>query len=205
MFLAGRKNEQLLRNVTPRGRENYNTNGSKGDTRLPDGIFSNQKSKFGILREDLEMEYFMNIWSILKSLCILYGHLVHLCNWVYFPPFWYVVPRNILQPWVMQWWFYESPFLTVMYVHAWVKVTDLPNDLCTKNYNWIYRHQMDKKLIFLFYQCFYLNLRSKPGMPDFSWSTHMYQNGKNIPNDYIQTIPNGHYVYQIAVKYFKWS
>jgi hypothetical protein len=51
-------------------------------TGLPDGLFSNQKSKFGLFLEGLAME----------DVSIFYGHLV------YFPPFWYVVPRKIWQP-----------------------------------------------------------------------------------------------------------
>jgi hypothetical protein len=40
------------------------------------------------------MVYFMNTWSILWTLGIVRGNLVY----TYFP-FWYFVPRKILQPW----------------------------------------------------------------------------------------------------------
>jgi hypothetical protein len=73
-------------------------------TGLPDGMFSNQKSQFGKILEGLAME----------DDGLFYGHLVHftvVCyilltfgivrgNLVYFPPFWYFVPRKIWQPWV---------------------------------------------------------------------------------------------------------
>jgi hypothetical protein len=36
--------------------------------------------------------YFMDNWSILRPFKISYGRLV------YFPPFWYIVPRKIWQP-----------------------------------------------------------------------------------------------------------
>jgi hypothetical protein len=68
---------------------------------LPDGLFSNQKSKFGLILEGLAKE----------DVGIFYGHLVHFrsfCyilwtfgivrgNLVYFP-FVYFVPRKIWQP-----------------------------------------------------------------------------------------------------------
>jgi hypothetical protein len=69
---------------------------------LPNGIFSNQKSRFWLILEDLAMEgvgifyghsvYFAVIWYILWPFSIIYGHLVH------FFLFWYVVPRKIWQP-----------------------------------------------------------------------------------------------------------
>jgi hypothetical protein len=69
---------------------------------LPDGFFSNPKSKFaetleGQAMEDVGKFYvdFVNypaIWHILWPFGILYGHLV------YFYPFWYVVARKIWQP-----------------------------------------------------------------------------------------------------------
>jgi hypothetical protein len=69
---------------------------------LPDGIFSNQKSRFGQFFEDLTME----------DVGIFYGHLVYfkaICYtlWkfgmfcgtlVNFSTFWYVVPRKLWQP-----------------------------------------------------------------------------------------------------------
>jgi hypothetical protein len=66
---------------------------------LPDGVFSNQKSKFGKILDGLAMEevgifyghlvYFMVIWYILWT---FYCHLVH------FPPFWHVVPKKSGNP-----------------------------------------------------------------------------------------------------------
>jgi hypothetical protein len=70
---------------------------------LPDGLFSNQKSKFGKILEGLAME----------DAGIFYGHLDHftvfcyilltfgiVCgNLVYFPLFCYFVPRKIWQQW----------------------------------------------------------------------------------------------------------
>jgi hypothetical protein len=66
---------------------------------MPDGLFSNQKSNLGEILEGLAMEnvgifyvyfvYFTAIGNILWSFGIFCGHLV------YFPPFWYVVPRRI--------------------------------------------------------------------------------------------------------------
>jgi hypothetical protein len=42
---------------------------------LPDGLFSNQKSKFGYILEGLALEdvgiYFMDTWSILRSFCYI--------------------------------------------------------------------------------------------------------------------------------------
>jgi hypothetical protein len=69
---------------------------------LPDGLFSNQKSKFGQILEGLA----------LKDVGIFYGYLVHFTvfcyilwtfgiargNLVYFFAFWYFVPRKIWQP-----------------------------------------------------------------------------------------------------------
>jgi hypothetical protein len=66
---------------------------------LPDGLFSNQKSKFGKILEGFAME----------DVGIFYGHLAHftvfcyilltfgkVCgNLVHFIPFWYFVPRKI--------------------------------------------------------------------------------------------------------------
>jgi hypothetical protein len=70
---------------------------------LPDGLISNQKSKFGQNLEGLAMEdggifyghlvYINAILTTLGSICIYYGYLV------YFYPFWYFVPRKIWQPW----------------------------------------------------------------------------------------------------------
>jgi hypothetical protein len=60
---------------------------------LPDGIFSYQKSKFGCT-------YFIAVWNILRPfdtyilrpVGIVCGYLV------YFPPFWYVVPKKSGNP-----------------------------------------------------------------------------------------------------------
>jgi hypothetical protein len=41
------------------------------------------------------------------------------------------------------------------------------------------------------------------GLPDFSWSKHS-KLGKKY-NKWPQTIPNGHKLYQMAIKYSKWS
>jgi hypothetical protein len=66
---------------------------------LPDSIFSNKKSQFGLILECLAMNdvgKFMTIWSILR---IFYCHLVYfVVILVYFFKFWYVTPRKILQP-----------------------------------------------------------------------------------------------------------
>jgi hypothetical protein len=70
---------------------------------LPDGIFSNQKFKFGYILEGLALKdvgshlvYFTALRYILCPFGIFNGYLV------YFPPFWYVVPRKIWQPCVRQ-------------------------------------------------------------------------------------------------------
>jgi hypothetical protein len=58
--------------------------------RLPDGIFSYQKSQFGYILERLGKEifvYFIAIWNILPHFGIFYGHLE------YFTTLW-----NILWP-----------------------------------------------------------------------------------------------------------
>jgi hypothetical protein len=62
---------------------------------LPDGLFSNQKSKFGEILAVLSMEdagYCIAIWSIFLPFGIFCGHLVYV-----FPPVWYIVPRKIWQ------------------------------------------------------------------------------------------------------------
>jgi hypothetical protein len=72
------------------------------ETGLPDGVFSNKKSRFGYIFGGLAK----------KNLGIFYDHLVHFTAienilWpfgifcghsVYFSPFWYFVPRIIWQP-----------------------------------------------------------------------------------------------------------
>jgi hypothetical protein len=66
-------------------------------TGLPDGIFSNQKSKFGSILEGLEMEdvgifyLHMVIWNILCRL-VWFVFIWQCCdNLVHFSPFWYNV------------------------------------------------------------------------------------------------------------------
>jgi hypothetical protein len=70
---------------------------------LPDGLFSNQKSKFGYILEALECKmllYFITIWNYFTALWynvwplgIVFGHLV------YFSRFGMFGPRKIWQPW----------------------------------------------------------------------------------------------------------
>jgi hypothetical protein len=70
---------------------------------LPDGLFSNQKSQFGKILEDLRLE----------NVDVFYGHLKYfidirditymaiwyiLCLLGTFFPFWYQAPRKIWQP-----------------------------------------------------------------------------------------------------------
>jgi hypothetical protein len=69
---------------------------------LPDGLFSNQKSKFGKFLEGLAMEdvgILYDTWSILWSFVIFYGHLVQFLVIWYIFPLWYFFPRKIWQPW----------------------------------------------------------------------------------------------------------
>jgi hypothetical protein len=73
-------------------------------TGLPDGIFSNKKSKFVLILEGLALEdvdifyvyliYFTAICHILWPFGIFSGNLV------YFVPFWYA--RKIWQPWLLE-------------------------------------------------------------------------------------------------------
>jgi hypothetical protein len=66
---------------------------------LPDGLFSNQKSQFGLILEGLAMDnlgifydnlvYFKAVENILWPFGIFCGNLV------YFPPFWYFGQRNL--------------------------------------------------------------------------------------------------------------
>jgi hypothetical protein len=44
----------------------------------------------------------MDIWTILQSLSIFYGHLVHFVVIWYVFQFWYFVPRKIWQPCLVQ-------------------------------------------------------------------------------------------------------
>jgi hypothetical protein len=72
---------------------------------LPDGFFSDQKSQFGYILEDLGMENavihigILVIWIILPPLGIFYGKLVILRSFGKFFPLWCIVPRQIWQPW----------------------------------------------------------------------------------------------------------
>jgi hypothetical protein len=71
--------------------------------RMPDGLFSDQKSAFGFIREGLGMDnvgifyihlvYFTALWYILWQFGTICGYLV------YFSMFLYVVPRKIWQYW----------------------------------------------------------------------------------------------------------
>jgi hypothetical protein len=73
------------------------------NTGLPDGLFSNQKSKFGYILEGLGMdnvfifhyylEYFVAIWYNLWQFWIVSGH------WEYFFHFGMFGPWKIWQPW----------------------------------------------------------------------------------------------------------
>jgi hypothetical protein len=61
----------------------------------------------------VHLVYFMSIWSILCPFGLFYGHLVYFTaignilwpfgifcgHLVYFSPFWYIVPKEIWQPW----------------------------------------------------------------------------------------------------------
>jgi hypothetical protein len=68
---------------------------------LPDGLFSNQKSKFGQILEGLALEDVgIHIFGhFLRSFVILYEHLVSFVVIWYIFPFWYFVPRKIWQSW----------------------------------------------------------------------------------------------------------
>jgi hypothetical protein len=82
---------------------------------LPDGLFSNQQSKFRKILKGLALE----------DVGIFYGHLVHFTvfcfilwpfgivrgNLVYYFPFWYFVRRKIWQPW--QWLECNHPCTTI--------------------------------------------------------------------------------------------
>jgi hypothetical protein len=58
---------------------------------LPDGLFSNQTSKFGYILEGLAMEdvavFYGHAWSILRSFVRFYGHLAQ------FVVIWYTLSR----------------------------------------------------------------------------------------------------------------
>jgi hypothetical protein len=63
---------------------------------LPDGIFSNQKSKFWSVLLSKVLMYFMDIWSILLSIVTFYGHLVYLVViWYIFPVLVFCTKKNL--------------------------------------------------------------------------------------------------------------
>jgi hypothetical protein len=75
---------------------------------LPDGIFSNKKSHFGLILEGLAIE----------DVGIFYGHWAYFtANWfiwgllVYFSPFWFAVPRKIWQSWIEERFVKKSVFI----------------------------------------------------------------------------------------------
>jgi hypothetical protein len=84
------------------GRLSFETVHFDSASGLPDGIFSNQKSRFGYILEGLAMEdvgtlygylvYFTAIWYSLWLFGIIYGYLIFIF------PFWFFVPRKIWQP-----------------------------------------------------------------------------------------------------------
>jgi hypothetical protein len=71
-------------------------------TGLPDGFFSDLKSLFGYILEDLGKEnvvirrYILVIWNILRPLGIFYMRAVG--NFVVICSLWYIAPRKIWQP-----------------------------------------------------------------------------------------------------------
>jgi hypothetical protein len=69
---------------------------------LPDGLFSNQKSKFGQILKVLVMEEVGIFYGPLVNFnlfCYILWTFGIVCgNLVYFFPFWYFVPRKIWQP-----------------------------------------------------------------------------------------------------------
>jgi hypothetical protein len=75
---------------------------------LPDGLFSNQKSKFVELLEGLAMEddgiFYGHLVYFTVFCCILWTFGKVRGNLIYFFPFWYFVTRKIWQPWA-------NPFL----------------------------------------------------------------------------------------------
>jgi hypothetical protein len=76
---------------------------------LPDVCFQTKNPNLGKLWRVLQWKmlvYFMDTWSILRSfgIHILWTFGIVRGNLVYFPPFWYFVPRKIWQPWVHVLW-----------------------------------------------------------------------------------------------------
>jgi hypothetical protein len=58
---------------------------------LPDGFFSDQKSQFDHILEDLRKETFLAIWNIFTTIV---WHLEK----IYFSLLWFIVTRKIWQP-----------------------------------------------------------------------------------------------------------
>jgi hypothetical protein len=69
--------------------------GRRGPTGLPDGTFSNQKSKFCRVFQWKTLVYYMPILSIICpfGLCIICPFGLIYANFVYFMPIWYISPR----------------------------------------------------------------------------------------------------------------
>jgi hypothetical protein len=69
---------------------------------LPDGFFSNQKSKFGQILEGLRMknvDIFWAIWNILRMCGIFYDRLVHFVFiWYIFSGFGIMYPEKSGNP-----------------------------------------------------------------------------------------------------------
>jgi hypothetical protein len=73
---------------------------------LPDGLFSNQKSKFGLnlegpSREDVGIFYVHLIFVPILWPFVIFMDISYI-SWIFgiVFPFWYVVARKIWQPWV---------------------------------------------------------------------------------------------------------
>jgi hypothetical protein len=61
---------------------------------LPDGLFSDQKSQFGLILRALDWKmlvYFKAIWNILRTFGVFYDHLAHLMT------IWYIFPVLVSQ------------------------------------------------------------------------------------------------------------
>jgi hypothetical protein len=72
-------------------------------TGLPNGLFRTQNQNLGKFWRVLQWKM-MDTCSILRSFVFFYGHLVYVVRGssVYFPPFWYFVPKQIWQPWCVR-------------------------------------------------------------------------------------------------------
>jgi hypothetical protein len=67
---------------------------------LPDGIFSNQRSRFGYILKGIAIKdvprYFLCPFGHFSAIgYILWSFDIFYCHLVYFPPFWYVAPKNL--------------------------------------------------------------------------------------------------------------